>query len=543
MNERRMLHPLYIVYGVLTFVKGLIPVVLIFMLRGINWEEVLRWYWLAGAAGLLALLLGISYLQWKRFSFWLEEDRIVIRSGLLFRGEKTIYYSRIHTVNVEQPLIQRLLRISQLKIETPGGGAKSDGVLEALSLSEANFIKEQLRTFAEGADRKKDEGVVTAADDSAGGLSATAAVDVLTMDRAAQVNGTAGQEQGTASAEISNNGSSKVIKDSNQSLTTARENSVTLGPAQLLQAAATSLNFGLALAFIGGLYSFADDFLELLLPDRFFQHLIEDSRSLMPSVLVIVFIAILVIGLTWLLSIVLFVLKYSGFTMRRDGQQVSISYGLLEKKSYVFDPRNVQAVIINESLLRQWIGYAEVRLQIVSSDKQEQLMLHPFVAFRDIDKLLSQFVPGMRVFDPAELLPSPKRAWLYYIRIPYLLTIALCAASIGFFGVAGIWSLFLLPLIYVWCLGCHRAAGVLLRDGQLSLRKRFIGRTTYCLRKARIVAMKVTSTNAQRKKELKSLSVHVLGSGSAYNTSFLNVRDVEAVWSWYSRHLAPPLSE
>jgi putative membrane protein len=582
MNERRSLHPLYIAYGVLNVIKGFIPVILIMLLRGVNWEAVLRWYWIAGAAGLLALLLGISYLQWKRFGFWLEQDRIVIRSGLLFRGEKTIYYSRIHSVNVEQPLIQRLLGIAQLKIETPGGGDKSDGILHALSVSEASVIREQLKAFAEGATRKKEaaadgfeesteEAAIAAGDGTGERTSDETLRPIVTVD---------GRARGTVATGLANDAQSsmasgspavdarmsagtdslagdrppgspvhsaadKTRKAHTAGRTTARAaeaGSITLGAGQLFKAAATSLNFGLALAFIGGLYSFADDFLELLLPDQFFRHLIEDSRSLMPSVLFIVFIAVFVIGLTWALSIGLFILKFSGFTMRRDGQQVSISYGLLEKKSYVFDPKNVQAVIINESLLRQLFGFAEVRLQIVSSDKQEQLMLHPFVKFKDIDLLLARFVPGMRVFDPAELAASPRRAWLYYIRIPYIIVVALCAASIGFFGVAGLWSLFLLPLTYAWCLGCHRAEGVLLKEGQLTLRKRFIGRTTYCLRKARIVAMKVKSTKAQRSKELTSLSVHVLGSGSAYDADCLERKDVEAVWRWYSRH-APPLAE
>lgn len=546
MNERRTLHPLYIAYGVLNVVKGFIPVILIMLLRGVNWEAVLRWYWIAGAAGLLVLLLGVSYLQWKRFGFWLEQDRIVIRSGLLFRGEKTIYYSRIHSVNVEQPLIQRLLGIAQLKIETPGGGDKSDGILHALSVSEANVIKEQLRAFAEGASRKKDE-ALAADGDVAGIADEDSRSTAVGGDRAGVEARQAAMAGDTAAgnkaevAQVSAGTGTPVITGQSGSAAPG-ESSVTLGPGQLFKAAATSLNFGLALAFIGGLYSFADDFLELLLPDRFFQHLIEDSRSLMPSVLFIMFIAVLVIGLTWALSIGLFILKFSGFTMRRDGQQVSISYGLLEKKSYVFDPKNVQAVIVNESLLRQWIGFAEVRLQIVSSDKQEQLMLHPFVAFKDIDSLLARFVPGMRLFDPAELAASPRRALIYYLRIPYIISVAICAACVGFFGTAGIWSLFLLPLIHIWSQACHRAAGVLLKEGQLTLRKRFIGRTTYGLRKARIVALKVKNTNAQRNKELTSLSVHVLGSGSAYDADCLERQDVEAVWRWYSRH-APPLSE
>lgn len=557
MSERRMLHPSYIAFGVLSFLRGLIPLIIVFLLRGVNWEAVLRWYWIAGAAGLLLLLCGASYLQWRRFGFWLEQDRIIIRSGLLFRGEKTIYYSRIHSVNVEQPLIQRLLGVAQLKIETPGGGQKADGILYALSLAEANEIKMQLRAFAEGTGPRSQQEFEASNPHHETTMSSVMSDLSDSTNTAPDVSHAVGNPAASISSPLSRDGKPSVQTapqlphaDGGPALSKAstagqvegtkrRPDSVTLDAGKLFKAAATSLNFGLALAFIGGLYSFADDFLELLLPDQFFRHLIEDSRSLMPSVLFIVIVAIFAIGLTWALSIILYILKFSGFTMGRDGQQVSISYGLLEKKSYVFDPKNVQAVIINESILRQWMGFAEVRLQIVSSDKQEQLMLHPFIAFKDIDTLLARFVPGMRVFDPAELSSSPRRAFLYYIRIPYILAIAIAVACVGFFGATGLWSLFLMPLTYVWCKACHRAAGILLKDGQLTLRKRFIGRTTYCLRRPRIVMMKVKRTNGQKRKALRSLSVRVLGSGSEYQVSFLEQDDTASAWRWFSRQTPP----
>ncbi|OUS78347.1 hypothetical protein B1748_01745 [Paenibacillus sp. MY03] len=538
MNERRSLHPLYIAYGFLSVIKGLLPLIIIMLLRGVNWDKVLQWYWIAGAAGLFALMLVLSYLQWKRFGFWLENDRIVIRSGLLFREEKTIYYSRIHSVNVEQPLIQRLLRTAQLKIETPGGGQKSDGILHVLSVAEANRIKEQLRAHAEGT-------AATTATASAGarreladpnGDAAETREEALLLDDAL-LSDEAGEK---TSATTSSEGQVRQLQTpagSNGALRQA-EDSVRLDTGQLFKAAATSLNFGLAIAFIGGLYSFADDFLELLLPDGFFEHLIEDTQSLMSSVLFIVGIAVFVILFAWVLSIGLFILKFSGFTMGRAGQQVSISYGLLEKKSYVFDPKNVQAVIINESILRQWIGFAEVRLQIVSSDKQEQLMLHPFVAFRDIDSLLARFVPGMRVFDPKELSAAPAKALLYYLRVPYIIAVMISAACIGFFGVAGIWSVFLFPLVYAWRKSCHRAAGGLLKEGQLTLRHRLLHRTTYLVRRPRIVALKAKSTAAQRRKGLSSVAVHALGSGTAFGVTCLDRNQVEEVWQWYSRHPA-----
>ncbi|MFD0588785.1 PH domain-containing protein [Paenibacillus sp. GCM10027627] len=524
MNERRMLHPAYILFGVLSVVRAFLPVIIIFLLKGVSWSEI-EWYWFAGIGAGFLLLLLICYMHWKRFGFWLEEDRLVIRSGVFFRQEKTIYYSRIHSVNVEQPFIQRLLGVVQLKIETPGGGKqKAEGVMETLSMAEANRIKEQLRLFSKlGANKATvlEEGYTTPnslPDES----EATA--------QALSGDGNGNDSSSDNSGNVAANSSSAYVLEEQEP-----ETIVSIDAGKLFKAAATSLNFGLAAAFIAGLYSFADDFINLLLPDHFFENVVQDSTELMPDTLLIVIAAVMFIALVWILSIVLYILKYSGFTIRRDGQQLSLSYGLLEKKSILFDPKKVQSVIVNESWLRQPFGYAEVKLQIVSSDKLEQLMLHPFIRVSEIQSLLDELKLGISLNNEEEWAKSPKKALLYYIRTPLIVALSGCAALIYFFGASGAWSLLIIPFIMWWRIGSHHSAGLLLQESQLTLRRRNIHRMTYYVRKSRIVVMKVKRTDAQRKKGVMTIYVHVLGSTYSYKVLGLNASDVEPAWNWFSK--------
>ncbi len=549
MNEERRLHPLYLLYGLLSAVKGFLPLIFIGIFNGFNWSRLLEWYWLAGISGLVVLILFFSYLEWRTTVFRLEDDRMVIRKGYLFREEKTLYYSRIHSVNVEQPLIQRLLGIAQLKIETPGGGKKADAVLQALSLKEAGAIKDQLRQFA---DEVKSAGKKEAADaertqppsEENPALSVAA---YRAQEKAAGSPLAACESQEGAAATRS--ASSEPLK-SDASLTSVlrsgdaerrgqgnkqNERVIALGPGKLFQAAATSLNFGLALAFLAGIYSFADDFIKLLLPDHFFEQVIEDSAWLVSGVLMIIVVSLAVLIFAWGLSVVLYVLKYSGFQIVRERDQVTLSYGLLEKKMVVFNPRNVQAVIVGESLLRQWMGYGEVKLQVVTSDKQEMLMLHPYIKLSEIQQLLDGYIPGFHMKSGQKLQPPPRRALLYYVRIPLLVAAAASIACIIMFGAAGSWSLLLVPLVAAWRFFCHRSAGVLLEDRQLSLRRRWLSRSTYMIARPRIEAMKVSRSLGQRRKELASLSVYALGSSMNFGVSCLEQSDVEQVWNWYSR--------
>ena len=52
---------------------------------------------------MVSLLLLYGYLKWKRFVYTLEEDKILIRRGVLFREELSIYTGRIHSMNMERP--------------------------------------------------------------------------------------------------------------------------------------------------------------------------------------------------------------------------------------------------------------------------------------------------------------------------------------------------------------------------------------------------------------------------------------------------------
>lgn len=506
MNNRRTLHPIYILFGLLNTIRGFIPFILIGLLKGTDFTE-LDWYWYAGAAALSLIILAFSYIEWKRFGFWLENDRIIIRKGWLFRDEKTIYYTRIHSVNVEQPLIQRILKVAQVKIETPGGNKKADGILPALSLKEANAIQHMLKKQASTAAQPESQ-------------TDTAVIGIP-------------NQEADAPLVVSINHKRLAPEPADEEV--SHKPAFTLHAGQLLQAAATSMNFGLVAAFMGGLYSFGNDIFNQLLPDHFFETVVEDSTNLMPSYFIIIFIVIAGIGFAWLLSMLLYVFKYSGFTVKRDGRQISVSYGLLEKKSFVFDSKKVQAVIVKEGLLRQAFGYAEIQLQIVSSDKMEQLMLHPFLKRSDIQKVLGDFVPQVK-HSPAKILTgAPKRALLYYVRVELVLVLLLCAASIFFLKEGGLWSLLLVPIVIWWRRSCFLAAGVNLEDGQLTLRYRFLTRSTYLVRRPQMVTMRAKRSIGQQRKQLLTLSVHVMGSPFEYKVKCLDRCDVEPVWRWYSR--------
>ncbi|MUT68629.1 PH domain-containing protein [Paenibacillus sp. NEAU-GSW1] len=492
MNDRRKLHPVYVVFALLQTIKGLIPLAVLTLLRGADWMNM---YWYAGFGAAVVLLILYGFFDWRNYTYALANDRIVIRKGVLFRDEKTIYFGKIHSVNIEQPFVQRILGVAQLKIETPGGNKKADGILSALSVKDAEQLRVQLLNRKGKAET--DESV----------LSGNPAADA--------------QPKMHTQAAV-------------PAVAEASSPSYRLHGGQLLLAALTSMNFGLVAAFVAGLYSFADDVIELIAPDHFYENIAKESVSLLPSGAAIVLLAAGALIVAWLLSMLLFFVKFAGFEVKKEGRRVSISYGLLDKKTHVFDPRKVQAVLVQENVLRQLAGYAQIQLQVVSSDKNEKLCLHPFIPIARLQEVLDEFVPQIKAHSVAA--QAPARALLYYMRFWLIAVLAACAATIAFFQLAGLWSLLLLPLVFWWRISCFRAAGMRLEDGQLTLRNRIFSRTTYFTRRPQIVAMKVKRSNGQERRRLLTIAVHAMGSAQHFNVKCLDSGDVEPVWNWYRRN-------
>ncbi|MGF7029250.1 putative membrane protein [Paenibacillus mucilaginosus] len=501
MNREKRLHPVYLLFTLYEWVKGLIPILVILYIRKNQVMEDL-YGWGIAAALLLILLIGWGALGWKRFVYTLEDDRLVIRRGVLLRDEKNLYFGRIHSVSMEQPLLQRLLGVVQIRIETPGGGPKSDGLLPAVTLEEAQHLQQWL-----GQRQRASQGTDT--------ISTHAADDEGTAPAEKDLGSEAGAV-GISAPEPNLPKTAPLLK---------------LSSDEVAKAAFSSMNIGMVAAFTGGVYSLMNDFLE----DNIYERIFKETAAHLPGGFAILTASCVLLLFAWLLSSALFILRFGGFTVSRDGEQLVVAHGLLERKKTVFSPKRVQAVIVKEGLLRQLLGYAEVELRVIASSKQEKLVLHPWVRKKDIPALLCEVVPQFTV-NPVTAR-APRQAFLYYLRFKLLVVTGMCAAAILYFHLPGLWTLLLYPLMWFWALHCHRDAGMHLSGGELTLRRRLLSRETCYVRRPQILTVTASGSLAQRQRKLLSLKVNIMGGlgGSSFEVHYLDEGDVQTVWRWFSR--------
>ena len=90
-----------------------------------------------------AVLLSIA--RYLSFRLRYEEHELVIRSGLIFRTERKIPYSRIQNVDAIQNLVHRLIGVVEVRLET-GGGKEEEAKLSVLP--HAAFEEMRRRVFS-----------------------------------------------------------------------------------------------------------------------------------------------------------------------------------------------------------------------------------------------------------------------------------------------------------------------------------------------------------------------------------------------------------
>jgi putative membrane protein len=145
--EPRQLHPAGIaVYALHTLREAAFPLLALFGLAvlggGFDAEGLLRGAVYAVIGTVVAAVAG--YVRWLNTTWRVTPEAIHFRTGILSIKETDVPLTRIQSLDLEQGPVQRLFGVQAVHVQTAGGGARGEIVLDAVDSADVRALRELL---------------------------------------------------------------------------------------------------------------------------------------------------------------------------------------------------------------------------------------------------------------------------------------------------------------------------------------------------------------------------------------------------------------
>lgn len=471
-SEGRRLHGFTVVSGALRLARQLIlPAILLGASFGGGIATTLQWI------GLMLTLppAALAFARWLMFRYRLEGDELIIDSGVLSRRRRVIPLGRIQNVDLKQSALERLARVAELRMETASGGGETEASLTVLAVDEARQLQAELmrrRAESRGRDRVRDEE----------------------------------SEPGTADVASGEAESSRRL--------------LRLSIADLALAGATSNEAGLLAAGLATGLELVSDLGGVEQVEAW----IEAAFSRGAAVGVVGALAIgaaLVLGMIivgWILSVFVSIVRYYDFTLTRVGDDIRREYGLFSRHHSTVPLERVQAVRIEETLLRRPFGLVALKIETAGAPRQRQQGAGESEAFVPIARksavgpLLREVFPDAR-FEGVELRGVSHlciRRTFLRLAVPILAATVIAAAIRGTGWIA---LLALLLPAWLYARADFRARAWSRPEGYALMRGGVFTRVNWVVPETKIQTLHLRETLFQRRLHLGTLLVDTAAGG------------------------------
>ncbi len=292
-------------------VRALWPMLLIWLVR---FESLNKLVFFGSIAGVVILLGVISYLQYLFFTFHIDEENneFVIQKGVLNKTRITIQLHKIQQVNINQSLIQRLVGVHKLEIDTAGSD-KKEASISAISHELATILKERLINHSQ--------------------------------------------------LELTENAEKNIEETTPTSF-------IKIGLSSLIKIGFTS-NYIKSFALIFLFFTTIVENLQQLNAEVIDEDQVTNYLDTLPIYTSIFIVIGFFITLILLVNLVRTILKYFDFTIQKSKQAIILSYGLLSTKNTLLNPNKVQKIKVTQNYFQKKLDVTTIGIHQASSDVEK----------------------------------------------------------------------------------------------------------------------------------------------------------------------------
>lgn len=367
------------------------------------------------------------WLQWKHFWYGFDPSEFSIHSGVISKKRTHVPYGRVQSVDQKATLIQRILGLCVVSIDTAGGASNKAITVPYLTKSQAEDLRQQLylrkaQIMAQtGGQRTTGAAMGTAAGSARQGQPGATGVAPTT---AAGI-GTAAVPYGDTPTVAAYAGEGNILDAASD--IASQMSGVFDGPSFAQQPPSYEYGLSNKQLVLTGLFNNTSFVLVLLGILAACGQLIEGIADVIPSSEMLLesavegaiaregalmaggmaLAAFLVIGLVvWALSAVGTMLAFGGFKARRRGDRIEVERGILQHSFQGVAVDRVQSVIIGQTLIRRLMGYCEISLGKIDAmesssgdDKGNKngqtgkVVVHPFVKKSECAQVIAGLIP------------------------------------------------------------------------------------------------------------------------------------------------------
>ncbi len=296
------------------YIKAFWPLLLIWIFKS---DQINKNYIVLGIVAIIVIVGVIAYLKYLNFTFYIDEDNdeFIINDGIFNKTKTTIQLNKIQQVNINQTLIQRLIGVYALDVDTAGSTNK-EGKIRAISHNLALALKAKL------------------------------------MDNEKKV--------------VSNN-TEETVAEATQSV---EHPFLEISFLSLLKVGITSnylRSLGLLFTFFFTIYHNLKDVANNPDLDNKIEKFI-DEKVLINSVSLLIIALLLVV---FVINVLRIIIRYFGFKVTKQSGSLLLSFGLIDTKSTILKPEKVQIVSISRNYFQKKLDILEMKIRQASGEDKK----------------------------------------------------------------------------------------------------------------------------------------------------------------------------
>lgn len=488
--EERKLHGSSPFFILLDNIKKLILPALIAVLGSgtSSWEL----YALLGAA----LISIVSIVQYRFYRYWLEDDQIRVKEGIIFRNLRQVKYDKIQNLNLTQGPLHRLMGVAKVQLESASGG-KPEAVISVVNLAAVKDIQKRIDNESIGEKGDQEDIAKQKNNPPIHSLSFSEIVRYGIISN-----------RGLIAVGLFFAFLSQFIDDDN--------------PRNLRPVISKSV-------------SFVNDTILSVVP----------NTSVMATVVSGIILFLIAVVLLWILSIGMAWFKFHEFSLQKKNTKLSATMGLLTRLKATIPISRIQTITVHNSLLHRLFKRIGVTIETAGGVNTEQQgitmkQIAPVLPTEKKEAFLRQIHKELNWGDVSWTLIEA-RAWRRVFKISFLIWALVLLTT----NVYSVWlyvgCLFLAAIVsYLYAKQYVKNTGYYLSESLVAFKSGVIFRKETYLRLPKIQTARIKESMFDRRHKMATLELDTAGAAvGAHHIEipYLNYATADEIYQYLSRRI------